>query len=74
MSDERPIRVILFGNQFAACDDAEALGISASGPNCTQTLAQCLLNAGYDGQRPLVLFRAGQMIGKTSIEKAARNV
>jgi hypothetical protein len=71
--DERPIRVILFGGQFAACDDAEALGISASGPNCVKTLAESLLRSGYDGLRPLIIFRAGQCIGKTSIENAARN-
>jgi hypothetical protein len=31
--DERPLRVILFGSQFAAVDDAEAMGLSASGPS-----------------------------------------
>jgi hypothetical protein len=28
--DHRPLRVILFGSQFASVDDSEAMGISAS--------------------------------------------
>jgi hypothetical protein len=46
--DERPLRVILFGSQFAALDDAEAMGFSASGPNCVQTMALRLLQSGFD--------------------------
>jgi len=37
--DERPLRVILFGSQFAALDDAAAMGFSASGPHCVRTMA-----------------------------------
>jgi hypothetical protein len=35
----RPIRVILFGPEFAACDGSETLGLSASGPDALKTLA-----------------------------------
>jgi hypothetical protein len=68
-SDERPLRVILFGGQFAALDDAEAMGLSASGPNCVQTMALRLLRSGFDPERPLILFRANQNIGRTTIGK-----
>jgi len=30
--DDRPLLVILFGDQFCSCDDAETLGMSATGP------------------------------------------
>jgi len=69
--DHRPLRVILFGSQFAAVDDPEAMGLSASGHNAVQTLASRLLHAGYDPERPLILFRANQCIGKTTIAEAA---
>jgi hypothetical protein len=35
----RRIRVILFGREFAACDDSETLGLSASGLDALKTLA-----------------------------------
>ena len=53
----RPLRVILFGQQFCALDDAELMGISASGPNCLQTMAQRLLQSGYAPQQTLSLHR-----------------
>jgi hypothetical protein len=43
-SDERPIRVLLFGDQFAVLDNAEAM-FSASGPNAVATGL-------HDRQRP----------------------
>jgi hypothetical protein len=71
-SDERPLRVILFGSQFVALDDAEAMGLSASGPNCIRTMALRLLQSGFNPERPLILFRANQNIGRTTIGKAAQ--
>jgi hypothetical protein len=62
----------LFGSQFVAVDDAEAMGFSASGPNCLQTMAKRLLQSGFDPQRPLILFRANQNIGRTTVGKAAQ--
>ena len=70
--DDRPLRVILFGSQFASVDDADACGFSASGTNAVQTLAARLLAAGYDADRVLVLYRANMKIGKTSIREAAK--
>ena len=59
--ETRPLRVILFGQQFCALDDAELMGISASGPNCLQTMAQRLLQSGYAPKQTLSLHR-----GRTS--------
>jgi hypothetical protein len=70
--NERPLRVILFGSQFAALDDAEAMGFSASGPRCLQTMALRLLQSGFDPGRPLILFRANQNIGRTTVAAAAQ--
>src|SRR5262245_51410263 len=70
--DDRPLRIILFGSQFASVDDADAYGFSASGTNAVQTLASRLLAAGYDADRPLILFRANQNIGRTTIGQAAK--
>ena len=70
--DERPLRVILFGSQFAALDDAEAMGFSASGPHCVRTMALRLLQSGFDPQRQMILFRANQNIGRTTVGKAAQ--
>jgi hypothetical protein len=70
--DERPLRVLLFGSQFVAVDDAEAMGFSASGPNCVQTMALRLLQSGFDPERPLILFRANQRIGSTTIAAASQ--
>lgn len=69
--DERPLRAILFGTDFVALDDAEAMGISASGPNCLKTLAEALLRAGFSSDRQLVLFRGGEHAGRLSVGEAA---
>jgi len=68
---ERPIRIIKFGDGFVSCDDANAIGISASGPDALKTLAMRLFTSGFDPHRKLVLYRAGQCIGKTTIGQAA---
>ena len=70
--DERPLRVILFGSQFAALDDAAAMGFSASGPHCVRTMALRLLQSGFDPERELILFRANQRIGSTTIAAASQ--
>ena len=69
---DRPLRVICFGSNFATLDDREAMGFTASGPNCVQTLAATLLQAGYDADRQLVLFRGGERVGRTTIGKAVQ--
>jgi hypothetical protein len=69
--DDRPIRVILFGGQFVSTDDSETIGMSATGPDALQTLAMRLFQSGLDPQRSLVMYRAGQYIGRTTIGKAA---
>jgi len=68
---ERPIRVILFGGQFVSTDDAETLGLSASGPDALQTLAMRLFQSGFDPQRSLAMYKGGVYIGRTTIGKAA---
>jgi len=68
---ERPIRVILFGGQFVSTDDSETVGLSATGPDALRTLGMRLFQAGFSPNRRLVLYRAGQCIGKTTIGKAA---
>jgi hypothetical protein len=68
---ERAIRVILYGSQFASCDDGDALGMCASGPEPLATLAMRLFQAGFSPERPLVLFRGGERVGSTTIGKAA---
>jgi hypothetical protein len=69
---ERPLRVILFGSQFVAVDESEAMGFSASGPNCVQTMALRLLQSGFDPERQMILFRANQRIGATTIAAASQ--
>ena len=64
--------MILFGSQFATLDDAEACGFSATGPSAVATLAARLLQAGYDPDRPLVLFRRGQRIRKATRDTNTR--
>jgi hypothetical protein len=71
--ETRPLRIILFGSQFAAVDDSEAMGFSASGPSCLATLAQRLLQSGYAPQQTLSLHRGGQHIGRVSLAAAANN-
>jgi len=68
---ERPIRVICYGDQFVATDDAETLGLSATGPDAIATLAMRLFQAGFDPERHLVLFRGGKRVGRTTIGRAA---
>jgi hypothetical protein len=70
--DESPLRAILFGSDFVALDDSEAMGISASGPNCVRTLAEALQRAGFGSDRELVLYRAGQMISRLTIGEAMK--
>jgi hypothetical protein len=70
MSDDMPLRVPLFGLQFAAVDNAE--GLSASGPQCLATLAKRLLQAGFDPERQMLLFRANRRVGSTTIAAASQ--
>ena len=69
--DACPLRCILYGESFAALDDAEGCGFSASGPNSFATLAGRLLQAGFDPDRPLILFRGGERLGKLTLAAAA---
>jgi len=72
--DDSPLRVILFGSQFAAVDDGETLSLSASGPRALQSLASQLLQAGFDPDRALSIYRGGQHIGRQSISAAAQEI
>ena len=69
--DDRPIRVLQYGNQFVSTDDSETLGMSATGENALQTLAMRLFQAGFAPERQLVLFRGGERVGSTTIGNAA---
>jgi hypothetical protein len=72
--DDRPIAVVLFGSSFAAtADEKMGRNISVSGHNAVARLAEHLLAAGHHPDRELLLHRAGQFIGKTSIAQAARS-
>src|SRR4051812_47937888 len=66
--------IILFGSQFAAVDDAEATGISASGPGCLQMLALRLMASGYPPEQSLSLYRNGQHIGKTTLSTCSQTI
>jgi hypothetical protein len=70
--DERAIRIMMYGDQFAACDDADAVGFSASGTNALATLAGRLLAAGFDPDRALILFRGAERVGRTTVAVAAQ--
>jgi hypothetical protein len=71
IDEPSPLRVNLFGEQFAAVDDPGIMA-SASGPRCLPTLASRLLQAGFDSERKMTLFRAGERIGSTTIGQAAQ--
>lgn len=70
-SDERPIRVLLRGDQFAECDDEDLVGVMASGLNPVELLAKRLFEVGADPDRVLVLFRGSQRVGRVTIGEAA---
>jgi hypothetical protein len=70
-SNERPIRVLLRGDQFAECDDEDLVGVMASGPNPVELLAKRLFEVGADPARVLVLFRGNQRVGRTTVAIAA---
>ena len=66
-----PIRVILYGRQFAATGNCELAAVTASGPGCLKSLALQLFAAGFDPDRVLTLHRGGEEIGTTTIGVAA---
>jgi hypothetical protein len=78
---EPPIHVVLVGSSFAATAD-EALrasgsakmgnNISMTGPNSLARLAEHLLALGLDPDRELSLYRAGTLVGTTTISQAAK--
>jgi len=70
-SEQRPIRVIMFGDGFISTDDGETVGISATGPDALATLAMRLFQSGFDPARVLSLYRGGQHVGRTTIGNAA---
>jgi UV DNA damage repair endonuclease len=69
--DDRPMRVYLHGNQFAAVDDSEVWGICASGIAPMETLGQKLVALDIDPNRKLSLYRGGVFIGSTTVGAAA---
>ena len=64
----QPIVVHLYGKHSV---NAEFLGIGVSGENALQVLAQKLFVAGFAPDRELKLMRGGDVIGRTTIAKAA---
>jgi hypothetical protein len=70
---ESPLRAVLFGKQFAGIATDGIPSISATGPYAVQMLAQQLLNAGFSGDRELILHRGGIPVATTTIAKAAHN-
>src|SRR5215813_7837258 len=67
---EPTIRVTLFGSEFAAVESPR-LCVSATGPNCLKNVASQLLQAGFDPERELALYRAGDCIGRVLLIDAA---
>ena len=70
MIPEATIRVSLFGQEFAAVESPR-LCVSATGPGCLRAVASQLLQAGFDPEAKLELFRAGERIGGVLLIDAA---
>jgi hypothetical protein len=68
---EQPIKVVLYGQSFCAVEDSELYGFSVSGANCIKTLASRLLAAGLNPDQQIVLYRAGERCGRTTLAAAA---
>jgi hypothetical protein len=66
---ERPLQIALYEMFATVAGPAE---LSASGPRCLETLAENLLRAGYAPDREVVLYRAGENIGRTTVAAAAQ--
>jgi hypothetical protein len=66
----RPLQVALFGKMFATV--VGPLELSASGPDCVRTLALQLLQSGLDPDRRMIMYRANQRIGSTTIAAASQ--
>jgi len=70
--DPGPIRVALYGDQYAAVTSPR-VAISATGRDCLRTLAGQLLAAGFDPERKLDLYRAGERIGGLALRRGLSN-
>jgi hypothetical protein len=68
--DEPALQIALYGKMWATVVGPAEL--SATGPRCLETLAENLLRAGYAPEREVVLYRAGENIGRTTIAAAAQ--
>jgi hypothetical protein len=69
--DPAPIKVALYGDNFAAVTSPR-IAISASGPGCLRTVANQLLNAGFDAASRIEIFRAGdRTVGSVALVDAA---
>jgi hypothetical protein len=64
--DFDPIKVRTHGAYFAATDQ-----ISATGENPLRTLAQALLDNGTGSERVLEVYRAGELVARTTAGRAA---
>lgn len=70
MIPEPTIRVTMYGQEFCAVESPR-LCISATGPGCLKTVASQLLQAGFDPETKVELFRAGERIGGVLLIDAA---
>jgi len=64
------IKVTMYGQEFAAVESPR-LCVSATGPGCLKTVASQLLQAGFDPETKVELFRAGERIGSVVLVDAA---
>lgn len=67
---EPVLQIALYGRMWATVVGPPDL--SASGPDCIQTLALQLLRSGFDPERQMVMYRANERIGATTIAAASQ--
>jgi hypothetical protein len=67
---EHPLQIALYGKMWATVVGPPEL--SASGPDCVQTLALQLLRSGFGPERQMVMYRANERVGATTISAVAQ--
>jgi hypothetical protein len=71
MSEDEPIRVIMYGDGFASIDGA--IRMTAFGPGALQTIVKKLLAIGYSPDQRLEIHRGGQPEGRLLLRDASKN-
>jgi hypothetical protein len=71
LPDPRPLRVCLFGTQFASIPDGEYGGMCCSGVAPMQRLGQKLIALSVDPNRKISIERGGIHIGSATVGEAA---